>query len=167
MPEFFARRLKEVFFFCCLLGVWMHALPKNWAIFQTTPFYDWSGLWQHWNMFAPHPAFESHLMQIEYDLPDGSRVSVDLPNHHAWKKDPPYSPVILERFRKWAPEALIKKGNEHLHRPAVQYFAKLRHVEHYVKARIIQHWVNVHEAQPISRPQQYTRRHVLYEEHTR
>ncbi|MCM0605766.1 MAG: hypothetical protein KA715_06710 [Xanthomonadaceae bacterium] len=163
MPDFLTRRLREIVFFSLFFAVWIHSLPKKPQFLQPYPLYYWSGLWQNWDMFAPTPVFESHIFTADFLLNDDSHVKYNLPNHHSWEVDPPYSGIILERFRKWAPEAIIRKGNEHLKAPAVYFAAKQLHIDEYKRATLTQYWVNVHTVPPILNSTSYTNVNPIYD----
>lgn len=163
MPVFLMRRIREVVFFSLIFGVWIHSMPQDLLYFPHSQLYYWSGLWQNWDMFAPQPVYESHLFIANFELPDGTHLKYTFPNHHYWEKDPPYSPIILERFRKWIPEAILKNGNKHLKPAAVRFAAKQASVKQFKSATITQYWVDVHTAEPLREPKQYINIYKIYD----
>lgn len=147
-----------------LAGVWAHSFPYTIPKYHPSRFYYWAGLWQNWQMFSPYPAYESHLIEASWILPDGSRDSYYLPTYYRWRKDPiqegGYSGPILERFRKWAAEAL--PDHPELIEGAIQFANTQSPHPDAVKVELLHRKVNILKKYPLTSPADYPITEVLY-----
>jgi hypothetical protein len=141
--------------------------PQAWALDwkdinvnpRTEKYLFLTGLWQNWNMFAPHPANVSVWMDAEVDFPDGSTKPFQYPRVEEMSIPVKF---VNERYRKYL-ESAHKEAHSFLWPPLAQWIALEAHREEGQPPSRVRLYRNFREIYPPGLPQPAEERFLFFD----
>ncbi len=103
-------------------------------------FFQWSGLWQNWAMFAPNPVAEDVYVSATAFFTDGSTAVWKLNKMDEMSYATRYA---KERWRKWGSDNLRQDSYRALWLPGADFIARKMGKEHskkVTKLNLTRHW---------------------------
>ena len=113
---------------------------KALVVNPVSPFFQWSGLWQGWAMFAPNPVAEDIYVSAIAYFEDNSNTTWVLSKMDDLSYGERYA---KERWRKWANDNLRQDSNRSIWQPSAEYLAgkmQERTPKRIIRLDLIRHW---------------------------
>lgn len=128
-----------------MLGALCWSMPEGFPLKPAVeslyrPFFQWAGLWQGWDMFAPNPRDEDVFVSTEIYFADGTKKTSVITRMTEFSYLERYQ---KERWRKFFNDNLRLDTNKAMWNPAAAWFARKASVEAglaVTRVELVRHW---------------------------
>jgi hypothetical protein len=128
-----------------MLGALCWSMPEGFPFKPSVeslyrPFFQWAGLWQGWDMFAPNPRDEDVFVSTEIYFADGTQKTSIVTKMSNFSYLERYQ---KERWRKFFNDNLRLDSNKAMWNAAAEWFAREASLENghpVARVELVRHW---------------------------